>query len=424
MTGYRPRVVDRELDELLAGLPAISVEGPRAVGKTRTASSRASTIHRLDEESVRVALRADLSRIADGPAPVLIDEWQRVPETWDVVRRAVDEDRAPGRFLLTGSASPATPPTHSGAGRIVSLRMRPMSMMERGVDRPSVSLAALLQDGRDRIGGETTVRADRYANEIVTSGFPALQGHPYRLVRVELEGYVERSVDRDIEDSGRTVRSRAALRRWLHAYAAATSTTASLEKIRDAASTMAEHPPTRVTVGRYLEALQATWLIDPIPGWAPTSNEFRRLTTGPKHQLADPALAAHLRGLSADALLAGSNTGAMSASMSSAFGALFEALVTLDVRVYAQANGAKVYHLRTRGGDHEVDLIVEGPMRRVVAIEVKLAAAVDDHDVRHLRWLQQKLGPDLLDAVIVTTGPYAYRRQDGIAVVPAALLGP
>jgi hypothetical protein len=243
-------------------------------------------------------------------------------------------------------------------------------------------------------------------------------------VRAELDGYIELALDRDIEESGRTIRRRETLRRWLRAYAAASSQTTSLEKIRDAASTMSEGAPTRATVGRYLEALQATWLIEPLPGWVPTPNELRRLTTGPRHQVVDPAIAARLLGLSADALLAGSSAGPFTARASTAFGALFESLVTLDVRVYAQASEARVYHLRTKGGEHEVDLIVEGLARRVVAIEVKLASTVDDADVRHLRWLREQLGPDLLDAAIVTTGPYAYRRPDGIAVIPAALLGP
>lgn len=424
MTDYRPRVMDQELAELLAGVPAVSIEGPRAVGKTRTALRHAATTHRLDDERVRAALLADPSLVVRGASPVLIDEWQRMPASWDLVRRTVDDDRTPGRFLLTASAYPTDAPTHSGAGRIVPLRMRPMSLFERAVERPTISLASLLTGQRGPIGGETRVDAERYASEIVTSGFPALQGRPERHVRAELDGYIELALDRDIEDSGRTIRRRETLRRWLRAYAAASSQTTSLEKIRDAASTMSEGAPMRTTVGRYLEALQATWLIEPLAGWLPTPNELRRLTTGPRHQVVDPAIAARLLGLTVDALLAGSPAGPFTARASTAFGALFESLVTLDVRVYAQASEARAYHLRTKGGEHEVDLIVEGLARRVVAIEVKLASTVDDADVRHLRWLREQLGPDLLDAAIVTTGPYAYRRPDGIAVIPAALLGP
>ena len=166
------------------------------------------------------------------------------------------------------------------------------------------------------------------------------------------------------------------------------------------------------------------WIVDPVDAWSPTRNHLAKLTGTPKHQLADPALAARLLGLDADALLAGDDSGRRIPRDGTFLGGLFEALVTLDVRVYAQAAEAKVRHLRTRGGEHEVDLIVVRDDQRVVAIEVKLSAIVDDGDTRHLHWLAQRLGSDLLDAVVVTTGTEAYRRADGIAVVPAALLGP
>ena len=129
---YRRRAVDNELDELMPGVAAIAIEGARAVGKTATASARATTVFKLDTPAVYDVLRADPERIATSPRPVLIDEWQRMKETWDVVRRAVDAEPSGGQFLLTGSASPKNPPTHTGAARIVSLRMRPMTLSERG----------------------------------------------------------------------------------------------------------------------------------------------------------------------------------------------------------------------------------------------------------------------------------------------------
>jgi hypothetical protein len=129
---YLRRIIDDEIDELFASLAALSVEGPRAVGKTETALQRASTVRRLDDPLQASLVRADPARVSVGDPPILIDEWQRVPTTWDAVRRAVDADASPGRFLMTGSASPDSPPTASGAGRIVRLRLRPMSLLERG----------------------------------------------------------------------------------------------------------------------------------------------------------------------------------------------------------------------------------------------------------------------------------------------------
>jgi predicted AAA+ superfamily ATPase len=154
------------------------------------------------------------------------------------------------------------------------------------------------------------------------------------------------------------------------------------------------------------------------------SHPAARLASAPKHQLVAPALAARLLGVDAGALLDGRAGGPPLPREGSLLGALFEALVTLSVRVYAQAAEARVGHLRTHGGDHEVDSVLERGDGRVDAIEVKLTTAVADRDVRHLRWLRERIGDDLLDAIVVTTGQHAYRRADGIGVVPAALLGP
>ena len=148
--GYVPRTVDAQLAGLVAALPAVAIQGPKGVGKTRTASQLAATTFELDDPAVLQVVEADPNRLTTSPAPVLIDEWQRWPVSWDIVRRAVDQNSSPGRFILAGSASPVTPPTHSGAARIVDLRMRPATLAERGIV-PSVSLAALLAGGRPAI---------------------------------------------------------------------------------------------------------------------------------------------------------------------------------------------------------------------------------------------------------------------------------
>ncbi|MGA2165670.1 MAG: DUF4143 domain-containing protein [Solirubrobacteraceae bacterium] len=422
---YQRRIVDDELDELLAGLPAIAIEGPKAVGKTATALRRAATVHRLDDDAERSIAQADSSRLLDGDRPVLIDEWQRVPESFDRVRRAVDDGARPASFLLTGSASPTDPPTHSGAGRIVRVRLRPMTLAERGVGSPTVSLNELLEGGRPPLTGRTDVDLERYVDEILASGFPGMRGLTGRLSRAQLDGYLDRIVDRDFEDLGRQVRRPATLRRWMQAYAAATATTASYEKIRDAASDDRGETPTRATVQPYRDVLERLWILDPIPAWLPTHNRLARLSSPPKHHLADPALAARLLAVDATALLhpRPRPAGPSVPREGTLLGAFFESLVTLCVRVYAQAAEAQTAHLRTWSGNREIDLIVERG-RKILAIEVKLGPTPNERDLRHLHWLSHELGDDLADAVIVTTGPAAYRRPDGIAVIPAALLGP
>lgn len=423
---YLPRIVDGELDELAAALPAVAIEGPKGVGKTATASRRAKTVHALDDPAQREVAAADPARLLEGPPPLLVDEWQRLPEIWDLVRRRVDRGAPPGQFLLTGSALPVGPATHSGAARIVTLRMRPLALAERGGERPTVSTRELLSGARPEIAGRTDRRVEDYVEEIVHSGFPGLRHLTGRPLRAQLDGYLRRIVDRDFPDElGRVVRDPDGLRRWMTAYAAAISTTASFEKIRDAATSGEGEKPAQSTTAPYRNALEQLWILDPVPAWAPTRSHIRRLARPPKHQLADPALAARLLGVSAEALLSGRPAGPPLARDGTLLGALFESLVTLSLRVYAQAaEAAQVGHLRTRAGEHEVDLIVDRGDGRVVAFEVKLARTVEERDARQLRWLAERLGDDLLDAAIITTGPEAYRRPDGIAVIPAALLGP
>jgi predicted AAA+ superfamily ATPase len=419
---YQPRIIDALLDDLHPHLAAISVHGPKGVGKTSTVRRRAATVVALDDELDLEKVRADPGMVDRLPAPVLVDEWQRYPQIWDRVRRAVDQGAEAGRYLLTGSSAPRGATAHSGAGRIVGLRMRPMSLYERGVTAPCVGLRDLLRGGA-QIEGETSANLDVYVQEIISSGFPGIRAVPSRARSTVLNAYVETIVQREFPEQGYPVRRPETLLGWLAAYAAAESTTAKYNEILDAATPAQGDKPAKTTTIAYRDVLSSLWLLDTTPAWSPTGNALGRLGQAPKHHLADPALAAHLLQLDEDSLLAGSRTPTRPWG-GSILGALFEALVTLDVKVHAALADARVYHLRDRNGNHEIDLIVQGPGGRVVAIEVKLSASVQDADVRHLHWLKERLGDDLVEMVVVTTGPYAYRRQDGVVVVPAALLGP
>lgn len=422
-TGYSARVVDPLLDDLMLGLPAVALEGLKGVGKTATAQHRAATVYRMDDPATAELVRADSNRVCVGESPILIDEWQRYPAVWDVVRRSVDADHRPGRFLLTGSATPSNHPTHSGAGRIVRFRLRPLTLVERGVGDPTVSLRGLLTGDRRPVAGDTAVRLDEYAHEIVVGGFPGMRYPSAIAQQYALDSYLERIVDVDLPELGVEVRRPATLRRWLAAYAAATATTASYETIREAATAGEHDKPAKTTTIPYRDALERIWVLDPLDAWAPTESLLNRLVAAPKHHLADPALACRLVGLDVGALL--SDRGPAGIRRQGSFlGSLFESLATMSVRVFAGVNQARVSHFRTKGGEREVDLIVERADHGVVAVEVKLAAAVEDRDVANLRWLRNSLGDRLLDAVVITTGAHAYRRPDGIAVVPLALLGP
>jgi predicted AAA+ superfamily ATPase len=421
---YRRRIIDDTLDEVFPDLAAIALEGAKGVGKTATATGRASTILSLNNPNEHAAIAGNLDLVTQVPPPVLIDEWQLEPRVWDRVRRAVDDDSTGGRFLLAGSAGVAPGVRiHSGAGRIVSMAMRPMSFSERGVDAPTVSLRALLAGESREIGGSSEVDVPAYTDEILRSGFPGIRDLPERARRLQLDSYVARIVERELPENGVNVRRPGALRAWLAAYAAATATNASYTTILDAATPGEGDKPARQTAGAYREHLQRIFVLDPLEAWIPTFAPLKRLTYTPKHHLVDPAIAARLLGVEEAGLLRGEGN-RVSAATGTWLGALFESLVTQSVRVYADATAARVGHLRTKNGNHEVDLIVEGDIRSCIAIEAKLTSTVDDHDVRHLNWLHRQIGDRLVDRIVVYTGRFAYRRGDGVAVVPLALLGP
>lgn len=421
---YVRRIVDDEIDELFGDLPALALDGAKGVGKTETALRRAGGIVRLDVPATQQTVAAAPESILERPRPLLVDEWQRVPAVWDVIRRAVDSDAAGGQFLLTGSATPAPGSTaHSGAGRIARMRMRPMTLSERGFSRPAVSVRELLRGGRAPLTGHTDARLADYVRELAMSGFPGVRSMGERARDFQLDSYLRNVVDRDVPEQGLAVRKPEAMLDWLRAYAAASSTTAGYSQILDAATPGISDKPARSTTIVYRDVLTRLWLLDPVPAWGPPGNAFARLQQAPKHQLADPALAIRLLGLSVDALLDGEGH-PLGPQQGTMLGHLFESLATLCVRVAAQAAEASVGHLRTRNGDREVDLVLVRRDGRFVAVEVKLSGTIDDRDVRHLRWIRERLGAQVLDAIVLTTGPDAYRRPDGIGVVPLALLAP
>lgn len=302
--------------------------------------------------------------------------------------------------------------------------MRPLTLAERGLTVPTVSLSAMLAGQRPEIAGSTTVSLADYVDEIIVSGLPGIRPLGPRGRSAALAGYIARIVERDFPEQGLRVRRPQALRGWLTAYAAATSTTASYTTLLQAATPGEADKPARGTTIAYRDVLTQLWLLDPVPGWLPGHPTFSKIGASPKHHLADPALAAALLGVNARALLTEREPKGPQPRDGTLLGALFESLVTLSVRVYAQAANAATCHLRLHNGSHEVDLILERPDQRVVALEVKLSATVNDSAVRHLLWLRDRIGDDLLDAAVITTGSRAYRRKDGIAVIPAALLGP
>lgn len=417
-SGYLPRLADRVLADQLEAMGAVLIEGVKGCGKTETARRAAASEVLLDTDP-QAARRAELDPrlLLDGATPRLLDEWQRVPELWDSVRRSVDDRGQPGQFILTGSATPSDQiDRRSGAGRFGVVRMRTFTLTEKQATRPHVSVASLLA-GDTPDPANSPVTLDDYLEHIVVGGWPQLVGANERRARTFLDGYLVLIVERDIDEVAGGPRDPHLVRRFLHAYAQMTAQPANLTTIVGRVTDRSDRDPdmpTRQSAAGYLKALRRMMIIDEIPAWAPSVRSSKRLTATPKRMLADVSLAAALLGMSTARILDDLDT----------TGCLFEALVAHDLRIYAQHAGAHYFHYREAAGRLEVDYVIETHDGDWMGVEVKLGATQIDKAAASLHRLAQRI-PRAPKALVVITGTsLAYTRDDGVHIVPLGLLGP
>jgi uncharacterized protein len=396
---------------------AVVIEGPKACGKTATARQVAASEVLLDvDANARRAIAVDPSLVLEGPTPRLFDEWQLEPEIWNHIRRTIDDRSMPGQFILTGSAVPTDDlMRHTGAGRITRLRMRPMSLFETGQSTGVISLADLFEgDFRPSPDPGSTV-AD-LAREIAIGGWPGLLGRAVGDVLLALRDYLDEIARVDIgrveqrrHDPARVLRLLASLARNVATHAAATTLA------RDTGGSEALLKDD--TVREYLDALERLMVVEDQPAWAPHLRSRHRLRLAPKRHFVDPSLAVAALRATPDRLLGDLEW----------LGFLFESLVVRDLRIYGQARGAQVSQYRDDGG-LEVDAIVEAGDGRWMAFEVKLGHGQVDQAAANLKRFAKRVdtassGAPALLGVIVASG-YGYRREDGVAVIPIAALGP
>lgn len=416
--GYRERVIDRELRERLTSIGAVLIEGPKACGKTETATQVAATTHRLDvDQAARNAATYAPDLLLDSPGPVLLDEWQRAPALWDQVRRAVD-DRSPekGLFVLTGSATPRDDVNrHSGAGRIAVVQMRPMALWESGHSTGEASLAALM-DGA-RVGGrDAGLSVPDIIHRICIGGWPALLDATAPDAGRWLRDYLNQIVLVDIQELGTRRRDPHNIRRLLTSLARNVATSARVTALaKDVGG--ADGPVARATVDGYLDAFHRLRLIENSPAWAPHMRSATPLQASPTRYFIDPSLAVAALGQGPHQLLRDLN----------ATGYLFENLAVRDMRVYAQSLGGDVHHWRDQN-QNEVDIVVTLPDGRWGAFEVKMNPEDAEKAAATLlsfagKVNQAKAGPPAALGIITTTG-FAYRRDDGVSVLPIGALGP
>jgi predicted AAA+ superfamily ATPase len=418
-TEYRRRLCDQLVEAKLASSGALLIEGPKWCGKTRTGEQASKSVLYMQDpdKSAGYLQLADSmpSRLLQGAKPRLIDEWQEAPVLWDAVRFDVDQTGEWGQYILTGSAVPRDDrkPKHTGTGRIARLRMRPMSLYESGESDGSVSLKELF-DGQADVAGESRLSVLDIAKVICRGGWPeaVVKGSFSEQIA---RNYVEAVVNVDVQRVDGVDREPQRVRQLLRSYARNISTMASLttilEDVRANDTTFSEP-----TMHSYVNAFRRIFLIEDIAAWRPSLRSKSAIRTSEKRQFVDPYIATAVMSANADSIL----------NDFEYFGFLFESLVTRDLRIYAQLMDGELYHYRDKE-QLEADLIIRLHDNRWAAVEVKLGSKGIDEGAKHLRELHAKVDTTKVGEpaflMIVTGGQFAYRRKDGVLVVPVGCLG-
>ncbi len=420
--GYVRRLPDAFLEELLAVVPSVMVTGPRAAGKTTTARRLAADVLRLDDPAVAAVVAADPdAALRRAGEPVLIDEWQEVPQVLGAVKRAVDDDPRPGRFLLTGSVeADLTSTMWPGTGRVVRVVLHGLTRREiAGAVIGRSQLHGRVRGGGARVvvcrcgrgsgrGGRTgqSRGSGRVCPLALVGGFPepALR-LPDRVRAAWFDSYLEHVVTRDVAAAGQT-RDPVRLRRYLETLALSTAGLPTEVTLFQAAGI------DKRTAEAYDRLLSALYLLDLVPAWA--SNRISRLVKRSKRYLVDPALAMSAARLDEAAVLADPDL----------LGRLLDTFVAAQLRpeIDLLHPRARLHHLRTEAGRQEIDLLVDLGAGRLVAIEVKAASAPTRRDARHLAWLRDQVGAGFVRGVVFHTGAHPFELDDRIWALPIATL--
>ena len=423
MREYIPRLIDSVLEKKLRAHGAVLLEGCKWCGKSTTAAKQAKSILELQNpetrsDSIELA-KTKPSILLEGEKPRLIDEWQDAPVIWDAIRYDLDKSSLKGQYILTGSATPTTnAPRHSGTGRIIRLTMRPMTLFESGDSTGKVSLQELF-DGKQEIGGKSKHDIEDYAYLCARGGWPdSIVNPPEDAIEAATE-YINAIVKNDINVIDGSLHNPSKMRLVIRSIARNISAPANISTIYS--DTKNESDIASVsdkTVKAYLDALEQLHIRDDVEAWSPQLRSKTEIRTSSKLNLVDPSLAVAALFANEHDLIKDFST----------FGLIFESLCTRDLKVYAQHLGGDVMYYRD-GSGLECDNIVHLRDGRWAAIEVKLGSSDRiEEGAENLKSLEKKIDTEKNGApafkMILTATEHAYKRDDGIFIVPIGCLKP
>jgi len=412
---YYKRFADKLLAERLQSSGAVLIEGAKGCGKTETATQQAAGVVRFDaDEQVKIKMEIDPKTVLAGKTPLLLDEWQDYPQIWNYVRREVDERKKKGQFILTGSATPDDKAKrHSGVGRFSVMRMRTMSLYEKGWSTGEVSLASLMK-GEAPHSETVSFDLGEFAEKITLGGWPGLIGESASDGLRFVSDYMTLIAEVDISKVSDKRRDPYKVTRLLQSLARNISTEVTLTALsKDTGGS--DNELDDETIADYLSALERLMAVDNLPAWNTHIRSSDMLRKSPKRHFTDPSMAVGALGLSIDKLMADLNY----------FGLLFESLAIRDLRIYADASGGKVFHYRDSRG-LEIDAIIEYSDGTWGAFEIKLGIGAVDAAADNLIKFAEKIDTDKTKApaalTVITGNGFAYRRPDGVNVVPIGVM--
>lgn len=420
---YKSRIADQLLQEKLEALGAVLIEGPKACGKTTTAEQQAKSVIYIDDPSKKdqysQLVQTNINFLLNGDTPRLIDEWQEYPQFWDAIRFEIDHRREDGQFILTGSAVPAdrTGIRHTGTGRYGWLTMRPMSLWESGDSTGEISLSDLfLRSGR--VEAQNKLNLQTLAYVICRGGWPkSLQKKSEKAALMHAREYYKAITDIDISRVDNVERSAERARRIMRSYARHQGTQASIATILADISTNETSKISDETVDSYLSALRKIFVIEDMPAWNPNLRSKTAVRTSDTRYFIDPSIGAAALGIGPQDLINDLNT----------FGLFFETMCIRDLRVYTDSLDGSVYHYRDKNG-LECDAVVHLKNGSYGLIEIKLGGdKLIEEGAKTLTSLSNLIDTSKMQApaflmILTGVGDYAYKRTDGVLVVPIGCL--